>query len=156
MHDNSYRVELAVSATSSGNLTPGQWPHDTATALGFAGRSNPLGFAVVRYLSAEPNATSVWAVIVHLATALVRRGYDGIKANEAAWQALEAWNDMRCPACSGRGVLNIEQRTCPTCAGTGKRDKSKMSEAVRDGLSELMEAERKMEGQLNARLKRSE
>lgn len=154
MHDNSNRVELAVSATSSGNLTPGQWPHDTATALGLSGRTNPLGFAVVRYLSDEPSSSSVWAVVVHLASALVRRGYDGIKANEAAWLALEVWNDMRCPTCSGRGVLNIEQRICHVCAGKGERDQSKFPEHVKDGISELMEAERRMEGQLSARLKR--
>ena len=154
MHDNSHRVELAVSATSSGNLTPGQWPHDTATALGFAGRTNPLGFAVVRYLSDEPSSTSVWAVIIHLATALVRRGYDGKGANEAAWLALDAWNDMRCQSCAGRGVLNIEQRICPACAGKGQRDQALFAQSVRDGISELMEAERIMEGQLSARLKK--
>lgn len=156
MHDNSNRVEMAVSATSSGNLTPGQWSHDTATALGFAGRSNPLGFAVVRYLSAEPNAASVWDVVIHLATALVRRGYEGKKANEAAWLALDAWNDMRCPTCAGRGVLNIEQRICHVCHGKGQRDQALFAESVRDGISELMEAERKMEGQLAARLKRQD
>lgn len=154
MHDNSNRVEQAVSATSSGNLTPGKWPHDTATALGFAGRTNPLGFAVVRYLSAEPNSTSVLAVIIHLATALVRRGYDGKQANEAAWLALDAWNDMRCQTCEGRGVLNIEQRICTACNGKGQRDQSSFAESVRDGISALMEAKRMMEGQLSARLKR--
>lgn len=154
MHDNSNRVELAVSATSSGNLTPGHWPHDTATALGFAGRTNPLGFAVVRYLSDGPCSSSVWAVVIHLASALVRRGYDGIKANEAAWLSLEVWNDMRCQACSGRGVLNIEQRICHVCSGTGQRDQAEFPDSVKDGISELIEAERRMEGQLSARLRR--
>lgn len=156
MHDNSNRVEQAVSATSSGNLTPGKWPHDSATALGFAGRTNPLGFAVVRYLSDEPSSSSVWGIIVHLASALVRCGYSGKQSNDAAWLALDAWNDMRCPACGGRGVTSIEQRACPTCNGKGQRDQSSFSEAVRDGISALIEAERRMEGQLAARLKRDE
>lgn len=153
MHDSSKRVEQAVSATSSGNMTPDQWQHDTATALGFAGRSNPLGFAVVRYLSDEPSAPTVWAVIMHLASALVRRGYDGSKANDAAWLAFEAWNNMRCPTCAGRGVLNIEQHICRACAGKGQRDQTKLPECVQDGISELMGAEQRMEGQLASRLR---
>ena len=36
--DDNYRVESAISATSSGNLTYGQWPYDVATAKGFAAR----------------------------------------------------------------------------------------------------------------------
>lgn len=154
MHDNLMRVESAVTATACGNLTWEQWPHDCATALGFAGQRNPLGFAVVRYLSDAPNSASVWGVVVHLATALVRKGHEAAKANEAAWLALDAWNNIRCQTCGGRGVLNIEQRACPTCKGTGQRDIARFPEAVRDGMSALMEAERWMEGQLSSKLRK--
>ena len=147
MHENMNRVESAVSATRSGNLTWEQWPHDCATALGFAGQRNPLGFAVVRYISAESSATAM-AVILHLATALIKKGHAAKLANDAAWAAVDAWNHVKCPYCTGRGVLNIEQNECPDCHGTGHRDKGALPEIVRDGMSALMEAERWMEGQL--------
>ena len=154
MNDDLNRVESAVTATASGNLTWEQWPHDCATALGFAGQRNPLGFAVVRYLGDEPSGSAALGVILHLATVLIKRGYDPKKANDAAWAAVDAWNHIKCPHCAGRGVLNIEQQTCDACHGTGERDKAALPEIVRDGISALMEAERWMEGQLAARLKR--
>lgn len=154
MNDDLNRVESAVSATASGNLTWEQWPHDCATALGFAGQRNPLGFAVVRYLGDEPSGSAALSLILHLATALIKRGYDPKKANDAAWAAVDAWNHIKCPHCSGRGVLNIEQQHCAACNGTGERDKAALPEIVREGIGALMEAERWMEGQLSARLKR--
>lgn len=153
MHENMNRVESAVSATSSGNLTWEQWPHDCATALGFAGQRNPLGFAVVRYISAESSSAAM-EVILLLATALIKKGHAAKLANDAAWAAVDAWNHVKCPYCTGRGVLNIEQNECPACHGTGHRDKGALPEIVRDGMSALMEAERWMEGQLAARLRK--
>lgn len=154
MHEDMNRVESAVSATASGNLTWEQWPHDCATALGFAGQKNPLGFAVVRYLSDGDSAAGCWNIILHLSTVLIKKGYATNKANDAAWAALDTWNHIKCPACSGRGVTNFEQTTCQICNGTGERDKGGMPDIVREGISALMEAERWMEGQLAARLKR--
>ena len=157
MDDNLNRVESAVSATSSGNLTWEQWPHDCATALGFAGQRNPLGFAVVRYLSDGESAAGAWNIILHLSTVLIKKGYEAAKANDAAWAAVDAWNHLRCGHCGGRGQLYSEGAAvtqCPTCAGTGERDKAHFTDIVRDGISALNEAERWMEGQLAARLKR--
>lgn len=154
MNDNLNRLESAVTATSSGNLTWEQWPHDVATALGLAGRRNPLGFAVVRYLSEEPTSGNVWRVVIQLASELVKRGHDAALSNDAAWKALDIWNNGRCSACNGRGVTNAQQHVCSVCNGTGKRGEVAYSEVVRDALSELNEAERWMDGQLSARLRR--
>lgn len=154
MENDLNRVESAVSATSSGNLTWEQWPHDCATALGFAGQRNPLGFAVVRYLSDEPSGSAAMSIVLHLSTVLIKKGYATDLANKAAWVALDTWNHIKCPACSGRGVMNIEQARCQACKGTGERDKANLPEIVRDGIGALMEAERWMEGQLSAKLKR--
>jgi hypothetical protein len=88
------------------------------------------------------------------ATVLIKKGYATDLANKAAWVALDTWNHIKCPACSGRGVMNIEQARCPACNGTGERDKACLPEIVRDGIGALMEAERWMEGQLSAKLKR--
>lgn len=158
MHEDMNRVESAVSATSSGNLTWEQWPHDCATALGFAGQRNPLGFAVVRYLSDGESAAGAWNIILHLSTVLIRNGHEAAKANDAAWAAVDAWNHLRCGHCGGRGQVYAEGAAvvqCPTCAGTGERDKTHLPDIVRDGISALMEAERWMEGQLAARLRGS-
>lgn len=155
MHEEMNRVESAVSATASGNLTWELWPHDCATALGFAGQRNPLGFAVVRYLGDEPSGSAALSVILHLSTVLIKQGCDPQKANDAAWASVDAWNNIKCQACGGRGVTNFEQTTCQVCAGTGERDKAAMTEIVRSGISALMEAERWMEGQLAAKLKRT-
>jgi hypothetical protein len=153
MNDELFRVEAAVTATACGDLTWERWPLDCAIALGIAGQRNPLGFAVVRYLSGDPSSATALAVILNLSTALIGRGHDAKLTNDAAWSAVEYWNNAKCPRCFGRGVLNIEQAICPVCSGTGKRDIEAFSEVVRDGISALMEAERWMEGQLAARLR---
>lgn len=148
------RVESAVSATASGNLTDGKWSHDVATALGFAGRHNPLGFAVVRFLSDTPSSVEVWNLVLVLATQLMRQKHlDQATAREAAWQGYEFWNNSRCMTCGGRGVLDQAQRKCPTCNGTGKRKEPKSPVEVRDAIGLLIEAEVWMEKQLAARLK---
>jgi hypothetical protein len=72
MSNNLNRVESAVSATASGNLTWEKWPHDAATALGLAGLRNPVGFALVRYLG-EQNSLAVWGVVLALATVVKKR-----------------------------------------------------------------------------------
>jgi hypothetical protein len=154
MEDNLLRVESAVSATSSGNLTWEQWPYDCATALGFAGQRNPLGFAMVRYLSDGPNSSATWGLVLQLATELIKRGHDKAMANDTAWRSLDAWNRKNCGHCGGRGVVSFDQKPCPVCNGTGERDIREWPEVVREGLSCLLDAERWMEGQLAARLKR--
>lgn len=154
MHENMYRVESAVTATASGELTWERWPHDVATALGLAGQRNPLGFALVRYLSDSTNSGNTIELVLHLASALVGSGLDGAAANKVAWKAIEAWNTIRCPACFGCGVLNIQQQVCQACNGTGDRDITQLPAPVRDGITALIEAERWIEGQLAARLKR--
>lgn len=153
MHDNLNRVESAVSATASGNLTWGQWPHDVATALGLSGQRNPLGFAVVRYL-ASATSYNAMALALQLATSLVSKGADGLSAQNAAYSAIVAWSDIKCPSCQGRGVLNIQQQLCSDCSGTGERNLSGLAPVVRDGISALIEAEQWIEGQLAARLRR--
>lgn len=155
MKDDLVRVESAITATASGNLTWEHWPIDCAMALGLAGRSNPLGFAIVRYID-SPSRFTATEVALHLATALVANGYASDEANKASWVALEAWNSINCPACHGRGVRNIEQAKCPRCNGTGKRDHGALQAIVRDGISALVSAEHWLEGQLAARLRRGE
>ena len=154
MSDN-IRVESAISATSSGNLTWGQWPHDCSTALGLAGQRNPLGFAVVRYLSDTPSSIEVWNIVLLLATVLIRN--DGLEqdvAREMAWKGFDWWRDSRCQQCAGRGVTDSAQRTCTACNGSGKRYIPQYPVAVRDSISRLIEAEQWMEGQLAKRLQR--
>lgn len=150
--DDLVRVESAVCATSSGNLTWEKWPYDVATALGFAGRRNPLGFAMVRYLD-SPSRWTAQEVVLHLATELVRRDMDGKQANDAAWGAFEFWRDARCGYCGGRGVVSTGG-ACIHCNGTGQRGFDEKPAMVRDAISCLIEAERWLEGQLNARMKR--
>lgn len=153
MDDNLNRVESAVSATASGNLTYDRWPYDVSTALGFAGQRNPLGFAVVRYLSDPPSSVSVWEVVLTLTSELNRRGIHGDDAKHAAWQAFDHWRDIRCRTCHGRGHTGPAQQPCTACGGSGHRRMPDGPESVRTAISALVEAEQWMEGQLNARLK---
>lgn len=153
MEDGLVRVESAVSATASGNLTWEKWPYDVATALGLAGRRNPLGFAMVRYLD-SPSRFTAQEVVLQLATCVVKRGFDGRVANDVAWKALEFWNDMRCPACEGRGVVGKYDHVCPSCKGSGRRAYDEKSGPVRDAISCLIEAEQWLEGQIGARMRR--
>lgn len=159
MDDKLYRVESAVSATSSGNLTWEQWSLDYAIALGLSGQRNPLGFALVRYLEAtdghRTNSQAAWCLALQLATVLLKRGGDKAKVNDLAWRAIYAWNQRKCGHCGGRGVVSFEQDECPVCAGNGEKPLTDWPEAVRDGISALIEAERWLEGQLSARLKGS-
>lgn len=153
MNDNLYRLESAVSATASGNLTWERWPLDCAVALGLAGQRNPLGFAVVRYLSDPPSAMNTWNIILVLAKEMQLRGVvaDGLK--DAALRAFEVWKDTRCSPCGGRGVVAGGQQTCKVCDGTGQRRIPEGDESLTIGYSCLLEAERWMEGQLRARMR---
>jgi hypothetical protein len=150
------RVESAVTATASGDLTWEHWTHDCATALGIAGQRNPLGFAVVRYLSSEPTAANAWNIVLHLATTLIEMGHPADVANGAAWKALDVWNNGRCMTCDGRSMVMVEDKVvpCPRCNGTGERDISHYTEVVRQGVYALVASASLMEGQLSARLKR--
>ena len=148
------RVESAVTASASGNLTWGLWPHECAVALGISGRHNPLGFYVVRFLAEPPSAVGMWGVVLVLAKEMQRRGVpaDGVK--ELAFKAFEFWKDSRCLACGGRGVTGVEQFPCSKCGGTGHRPDPKGNAAVSIGIDCLRDAELMMESQLAARLRR--
>lgn len=154
MDDNLYRVESAVTATAAGDLTWDRWTLDCATALGFSGQRNPLGFAIVRYLADPPSSVSVWNVILTLAADLQRRGLAADLSKDAAWQAFDYWRDIRCSHCHGRGHVGPAQAQCPSCGGTGHRRRPDGPQCVLDGIAAMVEAEQWMEGQLRARLKR--
>lgn len=153
MDDNLNRVESAVTATASGNLTWDRWPHDVATALGFAGQRNPLGFAVVRYLADAPSSVSVWNVVLVLAKKLQDQGVDASVAKDAAWSGFDFWRDVRCHSCHGRGHVGDAQSQCTACGGSGHRRMPDGPEPLRAAISALVDAEQWMEGQLRARLK---
>ena len=153
MSDELFRVESAVRATSSGNLTWERWTHDCAVALGFAGQRNPLGFAVVRYLSDDPSSSAVWNVVLVLAGVLVKRGFDAALTKAAAWAAFDFWRDSRCGYCAGRGVTGQDQRQCGICGGTGQREQAEEPEILRAAICELIAEEQWMEGQLRAKLR---
>lgn len=148
------RVESAVTASASGNLTWGLWPHECTVALGIAGRRNPLGFYVVRYLSDPPSAAGMWGVVLVLAKEMQRRGVPDAGLNDMAFKAFDFWRDSRCQPCAGRGVTGIDQRACSKCGGTGQQPDPTGGDAVSIGVECLREAELMMEGQLAARLRR--
>lgn len=145
------RVESAVTATASGDLTWERWPFEVSTALGFAGRRNPLGFAMVRFLEG-PSRWTAQEVVLHLATCLTGQGVSGAVANEVAWEALDWWRDYRCRKCGGRGVVDVG-RFCSACNGSGHRAFDDKAEVVRKAIGCLMSAEQWLEGQLRARTK---
>lgn len=151
MGDDLFRVESAVSASSSGNLTWGNWSIDAITALGLAGRKNPLGFAIVRYMS-DQNTAAVWGLVLALAKVIVDRGLMVGDAREVAFSAFELWNNTACPKCGGRGTSQ-QGTQCPACNGSGTRPPPNTSKLVADSIALLKEAERWMESQLAARLR---
>lgn len=153
MHENLNRVESAIAATANGDLRWDRWPLDYAVALGWAGKANPLGLALVRFREAQDHGRGstalVWEVVLMLQTVLERQEKAAaIAAKDAALKALDIWNDSRCPTCQGRGVINIEQATCRSCNGTGRRQMDGQSDMVKAAVSALVEAESRMEGQL--------
>lgn len=154
MGNDLARVESAVSATSSGNLTWDKWTLDCAIALGLSGKRNPLGFYMVRYLSDPPSSTNVWALVLALAAQMQRQGVANDGINELAFQAFEYWQDSRCKSCGGRGFVGADHRQCQPCGGTGQRQQPASPESVRIGISCLLEAESYLEGQLNAKMRR--
>lgn len=148
------KVEAAVSATASGNLTWDRWPLDAATALALAGVRNPIGFAVVRYLS-ENNVSALFGLQLALATQLIRlAGLDGRRANEVALQAIEFWNNRRCPRCNGTGEDG--RHVCAQCGGSGDIPVSRADRAIQQAVGLLLSAEDWMESQLRRRLKGSQ
>lgn len=153
MKEDLFRVESAVSATSSGDLTWERWTLDCAMALGFSGQRNPLGFALVRYLADPPSGRSVMNVELVLATEIQRRGVAVENITQAARLAFDYWRDTRCTTCRGRGHVGEAHIQCPACGGTGERSMPDGPEHVRIAISALIEAEQWMEGQLRARLK---
>lgn len=159
MDDKLFRVESAISATSSGNLTWNKWPLDCAIALGLSGQRNPLGFAMVRWLEAtdghRTRSEAAWGLALQLAAVLLKLGHDKAKVNDLSFRSIYAFNQRRCGHCGGRGVVSFDQKGCPVCAGTGEKPIADWPADVRDGLSALLDAERWMEGQLAARLRGS-
>jgi len=146
------RVESAIVAESSGDLTWERWPIDSVIAHGLAGIRNPLGFAMDRFLSnsCTPN---VWEVTLVLTTRLILKGVDKADAKVAAEDAFLFWRDMHCPICHGRGITGITQQPCMPCNGTGDRELPFGPDSLRLAIGELIEAEAWMEGQLAARLR---
>lgn len=155
--DDLMQVERAVVATAAGDLTEGRWPHDCATALGMAGRRNPLGFALVRYLSDTPSAANAMAVVLALSTELIRqKGIPGEQANSLAWQALQVWNDQRCPRCGGRGVVaNGAGAACQPCSGTGFKGLDWLADIVKDAVGVLESHAVWIDRQLASRLRKN-
>lgn len=153
MSHDLLRVESAITATASGDLTWERWTHDVAVAMGFAGQRNPLGFAVVRYLSDEPSVPAMWNVVLVLAKQLEREGCETHLSKDTACAAFDWWRDSRCGYCCGRGVTGQDQKQCPQCGGSGQRRRPDSPEILKTGISLLIEAEQWMEGQLRARLK---
>ena len=153
--DNLVRVESAVSATASGNLTWDRWTHDMAIALGISGQRNPLGFAMVRYLSDPPSVMNAQAVILTLAKQMLKQGVAADGINEVAFKAFEFWQNMRCPSCMGRGTVgkDAQRSTCQPCGGSGQKKLPTSPDPVRVGISCLVEAEEWLEGQLRSRMK---
>lgn len=151
MDETLYRVEGAVTATASGNLTWERWTLDSATALGLSGRRNPLGFAVVRYLS-EQTSPALWYLVLSLSTVLIAKGADKVKANEQAMRAVEFWNDMHCRRCVGRGFSGAGPSPCPTCGGSGDRPVREAAADIQDAVTLLIDAAQWMESQLRSRL----
>lgn len=151
MDDTLYRVEGAVTASASGDLTWDCWTLDSAVALGLAGRRNPLGLAVVRYLS-EQTTASLWFLALNLSTVLINQGEDKGQANQKAMKAVEFWNDMRCRRCHGRGHAGMERSPCTACGGTGERPVGEAPGDIRHAVAMLLEAAQWMEGQLRSRL----
>lgn len=152
MKDDLLRVESAVSATASGNLTWERRPHDVTTALGLVGRVNPLGFWAVRFLN-SPSAHTAREVILVLASILGKKGFDAAVANKVAWSAFEFWNDTRCTKCDGRGILQPHGHRCPACKGTGHRGYDDKPDDVRDAISCLIESVERLDRQMSARLR---
>jgi hypothetical protein len=147
------KVEVAISASSTGDLEWSHWSMDHIVALGMSGVRNPLGFAMVQYLSGSNSAVEVWGLLLHLATEMEKRGQQGGAENhECAFQAFEFWKNGRCPQCHGRGVFSRDQRLCPDCGGTGKKPMPN-NDAVKLGITCLNEAENWMESQLRHRTK---
>ena len=154
MQTENYKVEAATCAHSSGNLTWDSWSHDVITAVGVSGVRNPLGFAIVRYLSeSSPTRSDIMAVVDALTGQINRSRIKTDNAQETAARAMLLWSDSRCPKCQGRGVLNFEQVPCRACGGTGQRDYAGVSSAVKASIEILAEYELMMERQLRTRLK---
>lgn len=149
------RLESAVTASASGNLSWERWTHDYAVAIGLSGQRNPLGFAVVRYLSDEPSSSSMWGVVLVLANEMEKRGEPAERIKEKAFEAFDWWRDMHCTACSGRGV-SAHGMQCSACAGTGDKAVPSAPAHMSLGVQCLLDAQSWMERQLQARMRRGE
>lgn len=150
---NLARVESAVCATSSRNLSSGSYALDVCTALGFAGIKNVLGWNLIQLLNA-PSMCEVRNVLDELAKQLARmRKIEYRPARDASWSALMWWWDSRCTECGGRGVLDKQQRQCPRCRGSGRRPVPVTTDHVKDAIGLLIEAETWMEKQLTTKLR---
>lgn len=146
------RSETAICALSANSLAWNTWAHDSLTALGMAAIRNPLGDRLLHFIN-EPRASLAMEICLMISTKLIKAGYDKLQTADNAYQAFEYWNSRHCLKCSGRGVLNKEQLECDRCGGTGERPiPAEYSQAVKDAIAILLDAENWMELQLKARL----
>lgn len=153
--DDLMRMESAVSASASGNLSWERWPHDYAVAIGLSGLRNPLGFAVIRYLSDEPSAVNVWNVVLVLANEMQKRGEAVERIKDKAFEAFEYWRDIHCGTCHGRGI-SAHGIQCSACGGTGDKAVPQAPSYMQLGVRCLLDAQEWMDRQLQARMRRGE
>ena len=153
------KVETTISAINTGNLDPNGWELNHIIALGFSGRRNPLGSALLHWIERESEHNAFLARF-HLANELTRQKVCQPKESvDYAHEAMSWYRDQRCPDCRGRGnVPDVENPLlsiqCHKCGGTG--DKGHPSnQTLRDAVSVLVDALNYLENQLHARLRGS-
>jgi hypothetical protein len=143
------RTETVLSALTQG--ITGTWAEDHVMAHGLSGQRNPLGNAL-NHLLANPSRGNMYLAVFLLSGELQKERIGHVMDSvDIARDAITYWLSWLCPACSGRGVINIEQDQCQECGGTGRRERPK--DPVKSAVSVIERHIEWMEGQLKARLK---
>ena len=128
------RVESALVAISKG--LGSEWATDYITSMGWAGRVNKLGAALV-HLDGHRTGANKNLVKQLLAAELLHMKLEtnGSMAWDAADDAVEWYLTKWCPSCNGAGQ-DFNQVQCPVCEG--RRERAKPG-GVRQGVA-LIEA----------------
>jgi hypothetical protein len=117
-------IELNCLEASIGVLARGiRTTHDQEwiVASAWAGRKSKLGDAIHHFLGHQ-NERNAQLVVSMLAKELTAQKVCKAKESvDVANDAMAAWFDWACPACTGTGVLSFAQEPCPYCGGTGER-----------------------------------